>query len=315
MTTRTATTPLERGAVTLAYNISHTRLAVFDQDGQLSSWRRDGDTRDWVLSGSWEPQGQRVTTLCWAAPEFGSVVCSGGADGSVCLWAEAAGGWELRARLAESGQGVLDVAFAPREMGPVVAAAYADGFVRLFEASAPLDAPSWDLHSELRAGEGGRACTSVSWRGHDPALPPLLAAGTAGGGVQVWMFRRSLLRWERAAQLGSAADDYQGCPVAAVAWAPTLGRPAELVAAAAGTRVVLWALRGAADALEAERVAVLEHEHGVWQLGWNLLGSWLAASTEGGEVCMWRPDLSGEWLLLNKIQGGGAAAEDGDMLT
>lgn len=57
-----------------------------------------------------------------------------------------------------------------------------------------------------------------------------------------------------------------------------------------------------------EQLARLQHAAGVWQIEWNMLGSWLAASTEGGEVCMWRPDLAGEWLLLNRISGkpGGA---------
>ena len=49
----------------------------------------------------------------------------------------------------------------------------------------------------------------------------------------------------------------------------------------------------------------------VWQVEWNLLGSWLAASTEGGEVLMWRPDLSGEWLLLNRLFGEQQQQEQG----
>lgn len=57
-----------------------------------------------------------------------------------------------------------------------------------------------------------------------------------------------------------------------------------------------------------EQLARLQHSAAVWQVEWNLLGSWLAASTEGGEVCMWRPDLSGEWLLLNRIVGRPAEA-------
>ena len=54
---------------------------------------------------------------------------------------------------------------------------------------------------------------------------------------------------------------------------------------------------------QVEQLARLQHTAPVWQVEWNMLGSWLAASTEAGEVCMWRPDLSGEWLLLNKIVG------------
>jgi protein transport protein SEC13 len=77
------------------------------------------------------------------------------------------------------------------------------------------------------------------------------------------------------------------------------------VAVAAGTRVVLWALTGSTAGMAVERVATLDHEDAVWQVGWNTLGNWLAASTEGGAVCMWRPDLTGEWGLVNSIMGGG----------
>lgn len=57
-----------------------------------------------------------------------------------------------------------------------------------------------------------------------------------------------------------------------------------------------------------EQLARLQHAAAVWQLEWNMLGSWLAASTEAGDVCMWRPDLGGEWLLLNRIVGEHSAA-------
>ena len=50
----------------------------------------------------------------------------------------------------------------------------------------------------------------------------------------------------------------------------------------------------------------MQHDHGVWKVEWNVFGNWLTTSTEGGEVCMWRPDLGGEWRLLNKVLGGGA---------
>jgi WD40 repeat protein len=128
------------------------------------------------------------------------------------------------------------------------------------------------------------------------------------------MFREQLLRWEQVQKLTSSdsntmdngdGSNQQG--ISAVSWAPRLGRPYDLIAVASGPRVVIWSLSGAVDALEVERIAVLDHDHDVWQLGWNMLGNWLAASTEGGEVCLWRPDLSGEWLLLNKITGGGEA--------
>lgn len=192
-------------------------------------------------------------------------------------------------------------------MGAIAAVAFGDGFVRTFIADALLDAKTWDLHTEIKVGGVDSACTCLGWRDHDGALPPLLVAGSASGHAELWMFHKATLGWERMATLGTAGGDYSGQGISAVAWAPTLGRPVEVVAVASGSRVVLWSLRGPIDALEIERVAVLEHDSPVWSIAWNMLGNWLAASTEAGEVCMWRPDLAGEWLLLNKITGGGGA--------
>lgn len=59
---------------------------------------------------------------------------------------------------------------------------------------------------------------------------------------------------------------------------------------------------------QVEQLTRLQHAAEVWQVEWNLLGSWLAASTDAGDVCLWRPDLGGEWLLLNRVVGEQQAA-------
>ena len=176
-----------------------------------------------------------------------------------------------------------------------------------------LAAASWELQNHFRiGGSAGGAATSLSWRAPASGLPPLLLVGTAAAGAQVWAYQRQLMRWQQVGSLGGPAD-YGGRPVADVAWAPAMGRPFDLVAVAAGPVVLLWRLDGGADAVEGEQLARLQHEAGVWQVEWNMLGSWLAASTEGGEVCLWRPDLGGEWLLLTRITGGGSGGDGGQL--
>lgn len=80
-----------------------------------------------------------------------------------------------------------------------------------------------------------------------------------------------------------------------------MGRPCDVVAVAAGATVLLWELWGTADGLQSRQLVRLQHATPVWQVAWNPLGNWLAASIEGREVCMWRPDLGGEWLLLSRF--------------
>lgn len=315
-TERVTSTQLESSAAHVCYNIPHTLMAVVDPSSTISTWQRDGQSREWIPGSTLSSEGLAITCICWAPPEFGNILCTGTGQGTVLVWAQTSHGqWEKRAHIPASTHSALDACFAPRRMGPIVSIAFSDGSVKLFVASSPLNAVSWDPHSELQLDRDAKACTGMSWREFDPALPPLLAIGSTSGCGEVWMFREQLLRWEQVRQLKSPSQDMdddssshnnqQG--VSVIAWAPRLGRPYDLIAAASGHRVTLWSLSGAIDALEVERIAVLDHDHDVWQLGWNMLGNWLAASTEGGEVCMWRPDLAGEWLLLNKITGGGEA--------
>lgn len=337
MAVRITPTELVSAAATVAYNEAHTRMAVADCGGRVAVWARDGDSRSWVLSASIAlPQGSApLTRLAWAPPEFGTVLSGGSADGVVWIWDQqpeqaeppaagdtaaagaqgggaAPGTWQLRARINDSSLSVQALAFAPAAMGPLLAAASADGFVRFYAASTPLAAEHWRLEAELQACPGGGACTALSWREHSPGLPPLLAVGTATEGALLFYFEQPHRRWQRAAALGSR-EDYGGVPVSAAGWAPTLGRPLELVAVAAAQTVTIWGLRGPADALQVEVVATLPHPAPVSQAEWNLLGTWLAAAA-GGRVFMWRPDLAGEWRLLNTIDGssgGGEALQDG----
>lgn len=313
MTTRVSTTPLDVELLHVAYNITHTHMVGVDRSGEVVTWQREPCSGTWVAAVSLPSNGAALTCICWAAPDFGNVVCGGTADGSIFIWAQAPGGpWTCRADIKASSKAATAACFAPVQLGPLVAVTFADGYVRTFLASSPLDSESWDLHSELQVGRCAGGATSLSWREpQDPSLPPLLAVGTATGAVEIWMYSQQLLRWEHVLRLGNTpTPDSSDYPITALAWAPTLGRPVDLIAVASGRRVEVRSLRGAVDAMEVDTVAVLEHDHSVWKLGWNIFGTWLACSTEGGEICMWRPDLAGEWLLLNKIIGGGMGTDE-----
>lgn len=210
-----SSTHLGVAAAAVAYDAPHSRLAVADRGGRLAVFRRDGDSRDWLLASNFSlpPGTAQLNRLAWAPSEMGAVLAGGAADGSLWVWAQtpeaapppsygdgssaaaaedaaadgegeeegAPGSWQLRARFADSSLSVQALAFAPPELGPLLAAAYADGHVRFYAADAPLAAKAWRLEADLRACPGGGACTSLSWREHSPGLPPLLAVGTATG--------------------------------------------------------------------------------------------------------------------------------------
>ena len=163
---------LGTAATAVAYDETHTRLAVADQAGRVTVWERGWESAGWELASTFPlPQGvsssrSQPLHLCWAPPEFGSVLCSSGADGTVCVWeqqpaqapppataeaaelgagsqpngtahgdgqasgVEAGGVWQLCARLQASSLSVQALAFAPGQPRPLLAAACADGYVR-----------------------------------------------------------------------------------------------------------------------------------------------------------------------------------------
>lgn len=82
-----------------------------------------------------------------------------------------------------------------------------------------------------------------------------------------------------------------------------MGRPQETVAVGRGNIVTLYQFKGPVDQLESSSLARLEHDEPVWQAEWDAPGTWLATSTEGATICLWRPDFAGEWVLCNTIQG------------
>jgi WD40 repeat protein len=127
--------PLNAGATAVAYDSTHTRLAVFDaKAARLAVYQRSSPGgKGWTLSSSVPTAGLHVTVLCWAPCEYGSVIAGGAVDGSLGIWAEAPGEGsklQLVASPREATLAVQDVAFAPAELGPLLAVAYADGFVR-----------------------------------------------------------------------------------------------------------------------------------------------------------------------------------------
>ncbi|EFN52103.1 hypothetical protein CHLNCDRAFT_139397 [Chlorella variabilis] len=210
-------------------------------------------------------------------------------------------GWSLHATLPADDLCITQLCWAPAEFGRVIAGGTADGSVVVWQET-PGEQGSWRLVAALK--EATLAVLDVAFA--PPPLGPLLAVAYADGFVRLFVASSELApaSWELQNHfqigIGSGAD-YGGRPVADVAWAPAMGRPCDVVAVAAGATVLLWELWGTADGLQSRQLVRLQHATPVWQVAWNPLGNWLAASIEGREVCMWRPDLGGEWLLLSRF--------------
>ncbi|KXZ56904.1 hypothetical protein GPECTOR_1g815 [Gonium pectorale] len=275
----------------------------------------------WTQVAAWE-NARQVTHLAWAHPEYGRLLAGGTSAGTVLVWAQtpelqpggAAEGAEDGNGAGSSGNGsggyydalaelpcgsspCRALCFAPRQTGLVLAALLEDGSVALYEAEEPLTPRAWNLHSKIKAGPSG-VCRGMCWRPFSPGVPPMLCMG-AGPRALVWQYVLALNSWQVVARVDTANSQ----DVAAVHWAPPLGRPAELLALGAGRDLLVYGLSGDTAALEAEHLASLVHDDTVWKVEWDLWGNQVAAATDGQQVHVYKPDLVGSWVKVVWVQG------------
>ena len=199
----------------------------------------------------------------------------------------------------------------------MVAVGYKDGVVRVFECEGLDESVRVSLHSMIQSPVGGECrCSCIGsnvWRTSDAGDGGSERVVLVGYGIGASSSSKALLRayrydgarfrWEDVDGLADMSPGDRAGGIAAVSWAPLAGREAELVAVAMGAQVVLYSLHGPLDRVTVHEVAVLEHKDAVWQVKWNMTGNWLAVSTDGNEICMWRPDLAGDWRLLHTVVG------------
>ena len=273
-----------------------------------------------------------VTVMEWLGVEHGNVLVCGTDTGVVLVYSEdpdecrdgcAAAWYGMRDVLRYSTSAVtcmkaVDLALSVGG-GPVVAVGYNDGTIRLFEycgggsigigwkGRSPIGIDDetqktlWSVHSVISCPVSlCRACLCIDIKYGREAVTVLVAGYEGCGAPQLYAYDAMSFMWQH---VDMDVSLFSGTGVDAVAWAPLMGREHDLIAVATGSDVTLWSVSGPLDDMHIERVAVLNHDTDVWQLGWNVTGTWLAASTDANMVCLWRPDLGGEWKLLHTIEG------------
>ncbi|KAE9459606.1 hypothetical protein C3L33_08492, partial [Rhododendron williamsianum] len=193
----------------------------------------------------------------------------------------------------------------------VEVAAYSDGHLKVYELLDPLELKNWQLQAEFQnvidsvSKFGKAAClsASVSWspeRGESQQLSFVLGFNSnimQLNSAKVWEFDQDHQRWLPVAEL--ALPEEKGDPVYAVAWAPNIGRPYEVIAIATHKGIAIWHLGLNPDLdgrLSVEKVASLSgHEGGVWEMEWDMSGMTLATTGGDGVVRLWQSNLNGVW--------------------
>jgi len=329
------TGPDQLDVVTVSMNPDRTMMACGTASGRVVIYEKTeapavGDDTVRIRSGNlghgdsgWRatfdaamPGGDRVTCTAWVPQVVGDVLAAGAADGTVAVWERSpvdAGdtAWSLTGACDEAATEATCMAFAPAAHGPWLAVGFRDGYVRTYQPRTPGAALSWGLTGTLSPGLGiGGAMgpdrvTGLAWRPqrHGDAAQPTLACATspaeprtatpphlagAGGSCSCWFFHHNANSWLRASSFAVG-------PCTAVDWAGSFGRDFETVAVAQGERVLILAVRGSLDKLEASVLQEISVPAAAWKVEWDAFGLDLACCLEDASVALWELRLDGKW--------------------
>ncbi|KAK4486356.1 hypothetical protein RD792_009028 [Penstemon davidsonii] len=308
---------LDKGTRCTAWNYSGQRLAAGLADGALAIYdSTDPASSTFSCTSRFKVQESSILRIVWVPPEYGDVVACVTADGTLSLWEEVVEDtegpqWRLCKCFDRNTSQILDVQFGNNGTCLKLVAAYSDGQVKIYELLDTLELGKWQLQAEFQnvidlvSKYSNASClsASISWNpqrsevqqsnfvlGFNSNIPPLNSA-------KVWEFDLDHQRWLPVAELSSPED--KNDQVYAVAWAPNIGRPYELIAVATDKEISIWHLGSNPDPdgrLSVQKVAMLSgHGSEVWQMEWDISGMTLASTGSDGVVRLWQSNLNGVW--------------------
>ncbi|KAL0324214.1 UNVERIFIED_CONTAM: protein SEH1 [Sesamum calycinum] len=308
---------LDKGTRCTAWNYSGQRLAAGLVDGSLLIYdSTDPASSTFISTSRFKVQESSILKVVWVPPEYGDAVACIGADGTLSLWEEVTEDtegrhWKLCKCFDRNTSQVLDIRFGDAQTCLKLVAAYSDGQIKIYELLDTLELEKWQLQAEFQnvidlvSNFGNASCesASISWNpqrsevqqssfclGFSSNVPAL-------NSPKVWEFDLDHQRWLPVAELSLPEDKTD--QVSAVAWAPNIGRPYELIAVATLKGISIWHLGSNPDAdgrLSAQKLATLSgHDSEVWEMEWDMSGTTLATTGSDGVVRLWQSNLNGVW--------------------
>lgn len=229
--------------------------------------------------------------------------------------------WANKATLSDARRAVTTVEFAPRHLGLRLASGSADGVVRIYEALDTMNLNHWKLEAEVEDNSDDHdsnenlGVTSLSWC-TGRFEPDSLAVGLSSGRVSIYRYNDAQRSWLEAICLPGHATR-SGVPrgVLDVAWAPNVGRSYHLIATCGkDNQLKVHRIKrgrggkedaegsGSPPSLAHEGTKVLDQSP-AWRCQWNVTGTVLASSGDGGMVKLWKSDFQGRWKCVSEIVG------------
>ncbi|KAJ4711920.1 Protein transport protein SEC13 [Melia azedarach] len=308
---------LDNGTTCSSWNYSGQRLATGSIDGTLSIFDpRDPASTSFTCTYKVRVHEGAILKVVWLPPDYGDAVACICADGNLLLWEEIVEDaqplqWKLCKSFKSSSTQVLDVQFGVSSTSLKMVAAYSDGHVKIYELLDPLELKNWQLQAEFQnvidsvSTFAKASCLSASiyWnpqkgQNHESSFVLGFNSNTSQlNSSKVWEFDQAHNRWLPVAEL--ALPDDKGDQVYAVAWAPNIGRPYEMIAVSTQKGISIWhvGINPELDGrLSVEKVAALSGHGGeVWQMEWDMSGMTLATTGSDGMVRLWQSNLNGVW--------------------
>ncbi|GMH26719.1 hypothetical protein Nepgr_028562 [Nepenthes gracilis] len=308
---------LDKGTICSSWNYCYQRLATGSIDGMLAIFDSyDPDSSVFNCSSRTKVHKGIIVKVVWVPPEFGDAVACICSDGALSLWEEVSEDghsvqWKLCKCFQSKSGRVLDIQFGLSSTSLKLVAAYSDGYIKVYELQDPLELKNWQLQADFqnvidsvsKFGKVSCSSASVSWipqrcerqqlsfvLGYNSDAPQLNSS-------KVWEFDQAHQRWLPVAELALPSGNAD--QVYAVAWAPNIGRPYEIIAVATQKGLAIWhvGLHPDADGRLSVEVAALLSGHGgeVWQMEWDMSGMTLATTGSDGLVRLWQSNLNGVW--------------------
>lgn len=308
---------LEKGTTCSAWNYSGQRLASGLTDGTVAIYNsNDPDSSVFTCSSKFRVHETGLIKIVWAPPEYGDGIACVCDDGTLSLWEEVSEDletvqWKLCKSFDRNSSRVLDIQFGASPSSLKLVVAYSDGQAKIFELLDPLNLNNWQLQAEFqnvidsisKFGKCSCLSASIAWNpskgetqqssfvlGFNSDIPQLNSS-------KVWEFDQDHQRWLPVAELALPAD--KGDQVFAIAWAPNIGRPYEVIAVSTYKGIAIWHVGSEPEPdgrLTVEKVALLSpHDNEVWQLEWDMSGMTLASTGSDGLVRLWQSNIDGIW--------------------
>jgi len=293
----------------------------------------------WQLSSEFQAHRGSVTKVTWCHSEYGTLVatCS---NSDVKIWEEqtpqqyqgaAKKSWTVKAHLTEARRDVTCLEFCPRTFGLQLATGSSDGICRMYEAVDLMNLSQWPIKaswsvdsssvpSTFTSGGGGITCLSWCTSRFEPQT---LALGTHTH-VSLWRYHSPSRQY-----ISLLSFPKHPGAVLSVAWAPNVGRRFHWIASCEnGGALRVYQLKrnysttndnnndndtmeeedesnkNKKNCLELESIKILPSNQPLWKCQWNVTGTVLATSGDGGIVQLWKCDTSsGQWKCVSQING------------